>query len=168
MPALARAAGAMKAAAAVLGAGLFALAHGAPAAPSDDLLEPDQAFRPTARLLMGPPRGTVPALPAAIQVEYRIAQGYYLYRDRLRFDVQPPGLPVMPAEFPPATAMDDPFIGKTFIYREKVTITLPFSANVANPGAYRVRITAQGCAEERFCYSPFRQEVPIVGTAPSP
>ena len=158
----------MRTLATVFAAGLLSLAQTVPAASADDLLEPDQAFRPTARLLMGPSTGSVPALPAGIQIEYRIAQGYYLYRDRLRFDVQPPGLPVMPAEFPAATEMDDPFIGKTFIYREKVTITLLFSANVANPERFRVRITAQGCAEERFCYSPFRQEVPIGSPALSP
>jgi thiol:disulfide interchange protein DsbD len=158
----------MRTLAAVVAAGLLSVGQVAPAAPADDLLEPDQAFRPTARLMMGSSTDTVPARPAGIQIEYRIAQGYYLYRDRLRFDVLPQGLPVMPAEFPAATEMDDPFIGKTFIYREKVTITLPFSANVANPEGFRVRITAQGCAEERFCYSPFRQEVPIGNPATPP
>jgi hypothetical protein len=33
--------------------------------------------------------------------------------------------------------------------------------SVAKPGRYRVKITAQGCAEERICYSPFPQEVVV-------
>ncbi len=122
---------------------------------ADDLLDPDAAFRPSARLVVpgpGEPRH-------GIDIDYRVADGYYLYRDRLRFEVVPSVLPVDAPEFPPALAMDDPFLGKTSIYREKVTIHLPFAASVAPAGLYRVRITAQGCAENRFCYSPFRQEV---------
>ena len=168
MPARDRAVGTVKTPAAFLAAGLLAFAQGVSAASADDLLEPDQAFRPSARLVPGPPAGTTPAPPIGIEVEYRIATGYYLYRDRLRFEVLPAGLPTLAAEFPKATEIDDPFIGKTFIYREKVAIKVPFAANVLEPERYRVRITAQGCAEERFCYSPFRQEIPIGPATPRP
>ena len=48
-------------------------------AAEHDLLEPDQAFRFSARTL-----GT-----DAVEVRYQIAPGYYLYREKFRFDVQP-------------------------------------------------------------------------------
>ena len=64
-------------------------------------------------------------------------------------------------EMPPGIETDDPFLGKSAIFRDRVTIHLPFVVSAARPGRYKVRITAQGCAEERICYSPFPQEVVV-------
>jgi thiol:disulfide interchange protein DsbD len=130
----------------------------AAAAPSDEPLEADQAFRPSARLVAGTDASST---RHGIDVEYRIAPGYYLYRGRLRFEVLPATLLLAAAEFPPGLEMDDPFLGKTVIYRDKVSIHLPFTASLVKPGQYRIRITAQGCAENRLCYAPFVQELPL-------
>lgn len=127
-------------------------------AAQDDLLEADQAFKPVARLVADPPSATA---RHGIDVEYRIAPGYYLYRDRLRFEVHPGTLPLAPPERPAAIEIDDPFLGKSAIYREKVVIHIPFTASVVDPGQYRVRVVAQGCAEDRLCFAPFTQEVPL-------
>ena len=138
------------------------LAGAAVAAPNsaDEPLDPDKAFRPDARLVAG-----VPAAAGSerhgIDIDYRIAPGYYLYRNRLRFEVWPPSLLIGPPELPPGIEVDDPFLGKSAIFRDSVTIHLPFVVSIARPGTYRVRITAQGCAEDRICYSPFPQEVVV-------
>lgn len=129
----------------------------AAAAATDEPLEADKAFRATARLVAGPPAA---ADRHGIDVEYRIEPGYYLYRDRLRFEVLPALLVAAP-EFPRGEEIDDPFLGKSVIFREKATIHLPFTASAVKPGQYRVRITAQGCAENRLCYAPFVQELPL-------
>src|SRR5207249_6215213 len=49
------------------------------AAGADDLLEPDKAFRFSARALDA----------RTVEVRYGIADGYYLYRDRFRFAAEP-------------------------------------------------------------------------------
>jgi len=134
------------------------LAHPARAAAPDEPLEADQAFRPAARLVAGT---AASSSRHGIDVDYRIAPGYYLYRDRLRFEVLPATLLVAPAEFPAGLEIEDPFLGKSVIYRESVTIHLPFTASSVKPGQYRVRITAQGCAQDRLCYAPFVQELPL-------
>ena len=129
--------------------------HAAPV-QSGEPLDPDRAFRPDARLVTGDASGR-----HGIDIEYRIAPGYYLYRDRLRFEVVPPTLLVGAAEFPPGTEVDDPFLGKSVIYRDRLVVHLPFAVSIAKAGRYKVRITAQGCAEDRICYSPFPQEVVV-------
>lgn len=135
------------------------LAGAAAAAPpaSDEPLDPDKAFVPTARLVAGGPGNE----RHGIDVEYRIEPGYYLYRNRLRFELLPATVLIGPPEMPPGIEVDDPFLGKSAIFRDRVTIHLPFAVSVAKPGRYRVRITAQGCAEERLCYSAFPQEVVV-------
>lgn len=126
----------------------------------DEPLDPDKAFRPTARLVAGEP-STGTSERHGIDIEYRIAPGYYLYRDRIRFEVTPATLLVGAPEFPPGTAVDDPFLGKSVIYRDRLVVHLPFNVSIAKAGRYKVRITAQGCAENRICYSPFPQEVMV-------
>lgn len=140
----------------------LALAATAQAAPlgRGEPLEPERAFRPTARLVAGEPSaGRLER--HGIDIEYRIEPGYYLYRDRMRFAIEPATLLVGPAEFPPGSEVDDPFLGKQVIYRGQLVVHLPFAVGVARPGRYTVRITAQGCAEDRLCYSPFPQEVVV-------
>jgi thiol:disulfide interchange protein DsbD len=127
------------------------------AAPTDEPLEADQAFRPSARLVAE----AAMSGRHGIDVGYRIAPGYYLYRDRIRFEVLPATLPIASPEFPKGQEIEDPFLGKSVIYRENVVIHLPFAASGVDPGQYRVRITAQGCAEDRLCYAPFVQELPL-------
>lgn len=134
------------------------LGLGALAASPDEPLEADLAFKPAARLVAGP---AAAGERHGIDVEYAIAPGYYLYRDRLRFEVLPATLLLAAAEFPAGQVIDDPFIGKSVIYRERVVIHLPFTASLVKAGQYRIRITAQGCAENRLCYAPFVQELSL-------
>lgn len=141
---------------------LLAAGAAAAAAPADDEpLEPEKAFVPQATLAAGIAAPGGQPQRHGIDIEYRIAPGYYLYRDRLRFEVATSDLRVGPPEIPPGLEVDDPFLGKSAIFRDRVTIHLPFLVSAAPAGRYRVRITAQGCAEDRVCYSPFRQEVAV-------
>jgi len=150
--------------AALAAACLAGLAHAA-SPPADEPLDPDKAFRPSARLVAGEPSAIAGTERHGIDIEYRIAPGYYLYRSRLRFEVSPSSLLIGTPELPAGIEVDDPFIGKSAIFRERVTIHLPFVVSIAKPGTYKVKIVAQGCAEERICYSPFPQEV-IVNIPP--
>jgi len=58
---------------------LLALWTGA-AAAEPELLEPEKAFRFSARL----------AAPDAVEVRFQIAKDYYLYRDKFAFAAEPP------------------------------------------------------------------------------
>src|SRR5881296_731919 len=58
---------------------LLAVLPPARAASADDLLEPDKAFRFSARALDA----------RTVEVLYGIADGYYLYRERFRFVAEP-------------------------------------------------------------------------------
>ena len=145
---------------AILAACAAGAALAAPA-PSDEPLDPDKAFVPTARLVADAPGAPAGVGRHGIDIEYRIEPGYYLYRSRLKFELFPATVLTGAPELPPGIEVDDPFLGKSAIFRDRVLIHLPFAVSVARPGKYRVRITAQGCAEERICYSPFPQELAV-------
>jgi thiol:disulfide interchange protein DsbD len=133
-----------------------ALAHGAlPGAPPD-LLEPDQAFRFSARALGAD----------AIEVRYQIAPGYYLYRDKFQFTVAPASVEVGAPELPPGERRTDEFFGEVETYRGELRIKLPLRN--AGPGdSVTLNATSQGCADVGVCYVPHEQKARVVLAAAS-
>ena len=120
---------------------LIALAP-ARAANTDELLEPDKAFRFSARALDA----------TTVEVSYAIADGYYLYRERFRFAAEPATVGLGEPQFSKGQVHEDKFFGKQEIYRKEVRIRLPLEAG----GAERLKllVTSQGCADLGVCYVP--------------
>jgi thioredoxin:protein disulfide reductase len=118
-------------------------------ASAADLLEPEQAFRFSARELDG-----------AVQVRFVIADGYYLYRDRLRFSADG-GATLGQPEFPAALPHKDEFFGEMPIYRNAVTVRIAVQAS----GPYEMKVVSQGCADAGVCYVPMESRVRLRGAA---
>jgi len=121
-----------------------ALAH---AAAADELLEPEKAFRFSARALGAD----------AVEVRYAIAEGYYLYRDRFRFEAQ--GARLGSAEFPRGVRHKDEFFGDSEVYRNDVMIRIPVAAGAPDP--LSLVVTSQGCADVGVCYVPMESRATI-------
>jgi thiol:disulfide interchange protein DsbD len=119
---------------------MFALAVG-----GADLLEPEQAFRFSAR----------PSDESALEVRFAIAEGYYLYRDRFRFEAQ--GARLGKAEFPKGIPHKDEFFGEQEIYRKEVRIRVPVEAK----GDFELKVTSQGCADAGVCYVPMESRASL-------
>ncbi|MCC6472450.1 MAG: protein-disulfide reductase DsbD [Burkholderiales bacterium] len=115
------------------------------AADPGDLLEPDKAFRLSARALDS---GTV-------ELNYRIAEGYYLYRDRFGFSADPAQVRFGAPRFEQGQKHSDQFFGESIIYRGQTRILLPVEGG--SPQRFQLKVTAQGCADIGVCYVPFDQ-----------
>jgi thiol:disulfide interchange protein DsbD len=125
-------------------------AAGAPSAAStDNLLEPEKAFRLSTRALDA----------GSVEVDFAIAEGYYMYRERFRFAVDPGSKIKLGApQFPPGTRKKDEFFGDVETYRKRVTIRLP----VENfDGPLQLTVTSQGCADIGVCYIPMDSKATI-------
>lgn len=129
---------------------LALLVGAAQAATEDELLPAEQAFRLTTSL-----EGS------AVQATWEIAPGYYLYRDKFKFEALDDALRLGPPEFPQGKRKDDPYFGPSEIYTGRVTVHIPFERAAAAKRA-RLRVTAQGCNEPvGVCYPPLKQEVAL-------
>ena len=119
------------------------------------LLPPEQAFHFSARALDA---GT-------LEARFDVADGYYLYRDKLQFMLEksPPSLGS--AMLPTAQRKHDQFFGDVEIYRGAVTIKLPISGSAPREALVLVA-DSQGCADVGVCYPPTRQQVRLVVPAP--
>lgn len=98
-----------------------------------------------------------------VVVRWRIADGYYLYRSRLAFNLQDDarlslGEPVMPA----GKVKEDEYFGRMEVYYGDLAVTLPIDRS-GDGAARRVRIETsyQGCAEAGLCYSPISKSVEL-------
>ncbi|VFR33856.1 Cytochrome c-type biogenesis protein DsbD, protein-disulfide reductase [plant metagenome] len=108
-----------------------------------DFLPPEQAFGFSASM----------ADAGTLLLQYRIAPGYYMYRERFGFDWSPAqaaaGDPVLPA----GEVKYDPTFEKDMeVYHVPV---LEIRVPVARAGdALALTITSQGCADAGLCYPP--------------
>jgi thiol:disulfide interchange protein DsbD len=112
---------------------------------ADDLLEPEKAFRFSARVLDA----------SSIEVRYAIADGYYLYRERFKFaaDGARLGAPALPR----GLKHKDEFFGEVETYRKEVRIRLP----VEGAGRVELQVTSQGCADVGVCYVPMESRATL-------
>ena len=93
------------------------------------------------------------------EVSFAIAEGYYMYRERFRFAVDPGSAGKLGTpQFPPGTRKKDEFFGDVETYRKQVTIRLPFE-NWQGP--LHLTVTSQGCADVGVCYIPMDSKVTI-------
>jgi thioredoxin:protein disulfide reductase len=91
-----------------------------------------------------------------IEARFVIADGYYLYRDRIKFTVEPGTL--AGATLPPGKVKEDQFFGKVETYRNQLVVKLPLEG-AAPSGAITVGAESQGCADIGVCYPPQIQKV---------
>jgi thiol:disulfide interchange protein DsbD len=105
-----------------------------------------------------------------IEARFAIADGYYLYREKLGFSVEPGALAAAPI-LPPGKIKDDEFFGRVATYRGRVAVRL--SLDKPAPGQkITVRAQSQGCADAGVCYPPQAQNLtvalPDAGARPGP
>lgn len=115
-----------------------------------ELLDPEKAFRISAR-----------ALDARnVEVTFRIAQGYYMYRERFSFATEAGG-PLAGVEIPRGKIKEDQYFGKQETFRDFVRIRVPVSAAEAAKGGITLKVTSQGCSDKGVCYIPQTQQVKV-------
>jgi thioredoxin:protein disulfide reductase len=123
---------------------------------ADDLLEPEKAFRFSAR-------------PAAdgVEVTFAIADGYYMYRDKFRFAAEGnPSVKLGAPQFPAGARHKDEFFGEVETYRRQVRIHVPAQGD----GRFDLKVVSQGCADAGVCYVPMESKASLqlasAGAAP--
>ncbi len=139
---------------------LLAMPLGAVAA-DPKLLPPEEAFRFSARALD----------ERTIEARFAVADGYYLYRDKMRFAVTPDAAALAAPQLPAGKMKEDQFFGKVETFRDGVVVKLAMAGT--GPGqSVVVAAESQGCADQGVCYPPNMQKVTIVmpaaGKGPGP
>ena len=116
----------------------------------DELLEPDKAFSMSTRVVDA----------NTLEASWKIARGYYMYRDKFKFEVLSGDLSLGKPVSPKGKMKKDPTFGDTEIYEKKVVITLPITRTNNKAFTASLRITGQGCNDPvGVCYPPITKTV---------
>jgi thioredoxin:protein disulfide reductase len=127
---------------------VFSFVHAA----EPELLEPQKAFQFAARLQDA----------RSIEVTYRIAPGYYLYRDKFRFSAAPVEVKLGAPQIPPGKRKRDEFFGDVETHRGDLRIIVPFDADGTTLPALTLTAVSQGCADVGVCYTPQEQKAELM------
>jgi thiol:disulfide interchange protein DsbD len=132
---------------------------------AEDFLDADQAFRV----------GVVASAPDRVEVIFGVHPGYYLYRSRMKFEVeadQPVALGT--PDLPKGKLKNDEFFGEQEVYLQDVTARIPVSRGSGEAFTLPLKVSWQGCAEAGLCYPPttrvFEVDLPtttVVATLPA-
>jgi thiol:disulfide interchange protein DsbD len=120
-----------------------------------DFLPPDVAFRAGARI-----DGSV------LRVRWVIADGYYLYRDKISVAAESPDLVVSGISLPRGIAKTDVYLGTQEIFTQQVEGTVTYRRLDYGAHPLQIKVTYQGCAEAGLCYPPITRVLSPVGAAP--
>jgi thiol:disulfide interchange protein DsbD len=127
----------------------------------NDFLPPDVAFRVGASVIDS----------ASLRVRWVIADGYYLYRQKIEVKAESPDLNVGVPQLPPGVMKTDPYLGRQEIYTQQFEAQVPYTRNDYGAHPIQIKVTYQGCAEAGLCYPPITKVLfpaagaPVAGTA---
>jgi thiol:disulfide interchange protein DsbD len=127
----------------------FLLCSSMVSANEGDLLEPEQAFKISARALDG----------QTLEVRYQIAEGYYLYKEKFKFQAEPSDVVLGAPQLPAGKVKQDEYFGKVETYRHDLVIRLPYTRGSAS--RITLKAVSQGCADAGVCYPPQTQVVKV-------
>ncbi len=127
---------------------------------NQELLPVDQAFAFTAKAVSAD----------RIELNWQIADGYYLYRNKTAINSQNTEIVLGSADMPAGKSKHDEFFGDVVIYRQQLKVTVPYN-NPAGLKTAEFLIKYQGCADIGICYPPqkktIRLNLPATPTSPA-
>lgn len=113
-----------------------------------DFLPPDVAFRVGGRIEAG-----------VAHVRFVIADGYYLYKQKIEIQAESPDLSLAAPQLPPGTLKTDAYLGTQEIYTQQVEVKVPYSRSDGGAHPMQLKVTYQGCAEAGLCYPPMTKVI---------
>lgn len=113
----------------------------------DELLDPEVAFAMQASA----------GAPDRIVVDWKIAEGYYLYRDKFAFASETDGITLGEPLIPRGKVKKDEFFGEVETFRKSVQVEIPITRAPNAPEVLALRTVSQGCADLGVCYPPLTQ-----------
>lgn len=117
-----------------------------------ELLEPDDAFSFDAYV----------DSDQQINLNWRIADGYYLYQEKVSVSlISPQGLTLKPLSFPAGKDKSDEIFAKTVVYYGSLSLKQLLATPISSPTDITLNVGFQGCADIGVCYPPMNKVVTL-------
>ncbi len=126
-------------------------------AEQPEFLDPEEAFIVSAKAVS----------ENIISVQWQIAEGYYLYRDKFQFSIkndnigQSDDLTITDVKLPEGKLKNDPDFGNVWVNYHVVDALLTIQRNEDAASTAELLVNYQGCKEDVLCYPPISKTLPI-------
>src|SRR3984893_17674028 len=117
----------------------------------DDFLPPDRAFRFDAL-----PDGT-----DRVRLNWEIADGYYLYRARIKVMTPSTRAQLGAPQMPQGQIKTDEYFGRQEVYHHELVATVPVLRATGGAFELPLQVTYQGCADAGLCSPPITKNVTV-------
>jgi thiol:disulfide interchange protein DsbD len=117
----------------------------------DEFLQPDDAFRFDA----------IPDGPDHVKLIWQIAEGYYLYKARIKVATTSDQAQLGTLEMPPGETKTDEYFGKQEIYHHELVAGVPVARSSGVAFTLPIKVTYQGCATAGLCYPPITKDLSV-------
>ena len=123
----------------------------APKSEEDTFLPPDQAFRFDA----------LPEGSDRVRLNWEIAEGYYLYRARIKVSTGAPNVQLGSPQMPAGQVKNDEYFGRQEVYHHELIATVAVAHPAGDTLEVPLEVTYQGCADAGLCYPPVTKNVTV-------
>lgn len=139
----------------------------------DDIIPPEKAYQVSANS----PDGNT------LLVRWKIAEGTYLYQDKVKVRIDGEGVQAGTFDLPPADIKKDSIkpdgsIGDVAVYHQQLELRIPLLRKQKDATEIELKLGYQGCAERGICYPPQKKTLRVAlpaatgsdttATAPAP
>ncbi len=90
----------------------------------------------------------------ALEIDWAVADGAYMYRGSFGFSVENPAVVLADAELPDGDVHSDEFLGEQVIHRDNFFVRIPYTVTGDKPTSVDLTIKSRGCLDAGFCYLP--------------
>lgn len=90
----------------------------------------------------------------ALEIDWAVEDGAYLYRDQFGFAVNDAALVLGKPGLPEGEIHNDEFFGEQVVYRDNFFVRLPYTVTGDKPASITLTIDSRGCLDAGYCYMP--------------
>jgi thiol:disulfide interchange protein DsbD len=130
---------------------LFNSTRAATSTSNEEFLPPDAAFK----------FGAAMERPDSVALTWIIADGYYLYKERIEVTSDSPDVQIGNIQLPKGDPKHDEYFGDTEVYHQFVEGSVPVARAAGSKGMLKLKITYQGCADGGLCYNPITKQITL-------
>ena len=99
----------------------------------------------------------------SIRIKWHIADGYYLYRDKIGLTLtEADGVELGTVTTPEGEEKEDEFFGRTQVYYGSGEATAQLRRTEPNATEVMLKAEYQGCADIGVCYPPMETTIPVL------
>jgi thioredoxin:protein disulfide reductase len=88
---------------------------------------------------------------------FRVTPSYYLYRDKVQFEVKNGAAKIGKVSLPAGEIKVDPNFGEMHVFHQSFQAEIELQANKSKASSLIIEATYQGCSENGLCYPPINK-----------